>query len=158
MGAELTKELTGVLKNGWAYDDQEGILADVSIEAANARAPHVPYSLWHLLEHINFCQREILEQIEMDELPAYSFPDDFWPNTERDATTADWEDSVRQFFRDRDRLITIAQTADLRAGCRAKPEASVLHALFNIAAHNHYHMGEFAILRQVLQSWPEDRA
>lgn len=157
MEAELRKELTGLLKNGWAYENQEDILADVSIEAANERAPHVPYSLWHLLEHINFCQREILEQIELDQMPAYTFPDDFWPNSEREATAADWENSVGRFFRDREQLIAIAQTADLRAGCRAKPEVSVLHALYNIAAHNHYHMGEFAILRQVLQNWPEDR-
>ena len=154
----LRKELLMLLDNGRAYETQEAILAGFPARAINAFPPNVPYTPWHLLEHIRFCQQEILEQIEADEMPDYTFPDDFWPAPDARATPEMWNESVTQFFLDRDRLMDLAQEGDLAAPCRHNPDATLLHALFNIAAHNHYHFGEFAVLRSVMLTWPENRA
>lgn len=152
----LRTELLVLLNNGSAYDDPRDILADFPEDAINTTAPNVTYSPWQLLEHIRFCQQEILETIEAETMPAYSFDDDFWPGTGVTATAEQWNSTVRQFFADRERLMELARTADLEAPCRNNPKQSILHALMNIAAHNHYHFGEFAILRQVMGTWPAD--
>jgi hypothetical protein len=153
----LRIELGGLLDNGWAYEDPKAILANFPMEQINTFPPNVPYTTWQLLEHVRFCQQEILEQIEADDMPAYSFPDDFWPLKEAKATPEMWDDTVRRFFADRDRFMEMARCADLSSLCRNNTRATVLHALLNIAAHNHYHFGEFAVLRQVMNTWPEDR-
>lgn len=154
MEDHLRHELIGLLNNGWAYADPAEILADFPEEQMNSFPPNVPYTPWHLLEHIRFCQQEILEQIEAEVMPTYAFPDDFWPDRDAVATREMWDKSVRQFFHDRDRFMDIARREDLTSLCRNNDKASILHALFNIAAHNHYHFGEFSILRQVMQTWP----
>ena len=153
----LRDELHMLLDNGRAYETQEAILAAFPARAINAFPPQVPYTPWHLLEHIRFCQQEILEQIEAEGMPEYVFPDDFWPPRDATATPAMWNASIAQYFDDRDRLMELAREADLTAPCRNNPGVSLLHALFNVAAHNHYHFGEFAVLRSVMQTWPPDR-
>ena len=150
----LRTELLNLLNHGSAYDDPREILAEFPEEAINATAPNVTYSPCELLEHIRFCQQEILEMIEEDTMPTYTFPDDFWPGTGVTATPEQWDSTVAEFFADRERLMELARTADLEAPCRNNPNHSILHALMNVAAHNHYHFGEFAVLRQVMGTWP----
>lgn len=153
----LRKELPGFLNTGWAYDDPINILADFPLDAINTFPPNVPYTPWQLLEHIRFCQQEILEQIEAEVMPQYTFPDDFWPAPDTMATPEMWQQTVNQFFADRARFVEFSQTGDLASPCRNNLSVSVLHALLNIASHNHHHFGEFSILRQIMGTWPQDR-
>lgn len=155
MESHLRNELTGLLNNGWAYEDPRDILANFPEDAMNRFPPNVPYTPWHLLEHIRFCQQEILEQIEADVMPKYDFDTDFWPDRDAVATPEDWQRTVQRFFDDRERFMEMARSADLTSVCRNNSNATILHAILNISAHNHYHLGEFAILRQVMQTWPD---
>lgn len=149
----LRNELLFLLGNGGAHEGPRAILADYPVEAINTLPPNGDYSPWELLEHIRICQQEIIEQIEAEEMPTYNFPADFWPPKGTTASVSMWQSSVESFFADLAHFRHMAETADLAAMCRNNPEASVLHALFNIAAHNHYHLGEFAILRQTMGTW-----
>lgn len=146
----LREELLILLDNGNAYEKQEEILASFPMAHINTFPPNVLYTPWQLLEHICFCQREILEAIEAETMPKYVFPDDFWPPQDVIATPETWEESVARYFADRDRLKQLAHEGDLSAPCRNKPSATLLHALFNVAAHNHFHMGEIGLMRSVM--------
>lgn len=151
----LREELVGMMDNGWAHEGPALILADFPMERINDRAPNVPYSAWQLLEHIRFCQREVLEQIEAEVMPEYHWQTDFW-STEY-ASPERWQETLDGFFADKQRLQQIAREANLLEPCRHHKDRSVLHAILNVAAHNHYHLGEFSILRTVMQSWDPNR-
>lgn len=154
---QLREELIGLLDDGWAHAGPERLLADFPLDRINEYPPNAPYTPWHLLEHMRFCQQELLELIEAEVMPDYTWPDDFWPATDRMATAQEWTETLEAFFTDLQRLKDLAMQGDLMSPCRHNPKASLLHALFNIAAHNHHHLGEFAILRQVMGTWPADR-
>lgn len=155
--SNLRSELTGLLENGWAHEGPQSILADFPLDRINEFPPNVPYTPWHVLEHMRFCQQEVLELLLAEEMPAYTFPDDFWPSKDAVATAMEWQVSLNGFFADLARFQELARDADLAQNARNREDFSMLHAIFNIAAHNHYHLGEFAVLRQVMGTWPEGR-
>jgi len=150
----LKDQLPGLLDDGWAHAGPRTILANFPVDALNTRPPNVPYTPFQLLLHINFCQREILDMLVADELPTYTFPDDYWPTVPAMANERHWKDAVDQFFADRDALAEIAKSFDLTEPAKNYRQHTVLYAILNVSAHNHYHLGEFAILRQVMGTWP----
>lgn len=155
MDDQVRQELKGLLDTGWAHEGPLLILADFPMDRANEVAPGLPYSPWQLLEHIRFCQQEVLEQIEAEVMPSYNWKVDFW---RKDSATPEmWQESVNRFFADNARLQELALTAELHAPCRNRADVSILHAILNVAAHNHYHLGEFSALRSVMGTWPPRR-
>ena len=46
---------------------------------------------------------------------------------------------------------------DLLATIEGTPGHTILREVRVVGAHNAYHIGEFAILRQVMGTWPPDR-
>jgi hypothetical protein len=45
------------------------------------------------------------------------------------------------------------ESRDLSAPIPSNPAHDLLRSIYIIAAHNHYHIGEFAALRQVMGTW-----
>ena len=41
----------------------EAAVADFPAAAMNARAPNVPYTPWHLVEHLRLTQRDMIEYV-----------------------------------------------------------------------------------------------
>ena len=52
------------LVHGPSYMTFDDVVADFPMEHINTRPPNVPYTPWHLLEHMRIAQRDILEYIE----------------------------------------------------------------------------------------------
>jgi DinB family protein len=128
-------------------------------EAINARAPNVSYTPWHLLEHIRFAQTDILDYIRDRAYLAPAWPDEYWPAPDATATPGQFRESVERFKSDRAALreLVADPARDLLETIAGTPGHSILREIRIVGAHNAYHIGEFAILRQVMGSWPEDR-
>jgi hypothetical protein len=147
------------LVHGPSYMSFDDVVADFPMEHINTRPPNVPYTPWHLLEHLRIAQRDILEYIEDSEYRPPTWPDDYWPKADRQGDAAAWKKTVADFRRDRAALEKIA--ADLRvplgSALRYAPQHTVIRELLIAAEHNTYHIGELAILRQVMGTWPARR-
>ena len=70
------------LVHGPSYMTFDDVVADFPMKHVNTRPPNVPYTPWHLLEHMRIAQRDILEYIEDPEYRLPSWPDDYWPKPE----------------------------------------------------------------------------
>ncbi len=129
----------------------------------NTKPTNVPYSFWHLLEHIRITARDILDYVQGPGYRELDWPGDYWPA--QDATTgeAGWNATIEAIYRDLADLRAIANDPerDLTALARhanGNDTHTLLREILVVTDHNAYHTGEFAILRQVMNLWPEGHA
>jgi hypothetical protein len=146
------------LLRGTTQRNFEAAVQDFPAQAMNLRPPHVDYTPWHLLEHIRVSQWDILDYIRNPHYAARRWPEEYWPPKESTADVAAWNKSVEGFRADRQALADLIAdpNIDLLAPIAHTPGHSVLREVFLVAGHSAFHLGEFGILRQVMQTWPPD--
>ena len=134
------------------------VVRDFPPESMNVNPPLVDYTPWHLLEHLRGSQRDLLDYIRDPNYVAPHWPDDYWPAKGSTADASAWSESVAQFRTDRKALeaLLIDPNVDLLSPLAHTPGHTVLREIYLDIGHTAFHLGEFAILRQVMQTWPPD--
>jgi hypothetical protein len=103
-------------------------VADFPIERINSLPPNVSYTPWHLLEHIRIAQWDILEFTRDPDHVSPRWPEGYWPPPDE-------------------------QADEVYAPLGHATDYTVLREILLVADHNAYHIGEFAVLRQVMDTW-----
>jgi hypothetical protein len=149
------QQLLQLLRGGNAHMDLEQAIEDFPMEAINARPPNVPYSPWALLEHIRIAQWDILGFTRDPSHVSPEWPGGYWPPEGEEATPVKWAATVASLRSDMGALEAILQdpATDLYADLPHAEGYTVLREILLVADHNAYHLGEFAILRQVMGTW-----
>ncbi len=152
----LRAQLLTLLQGRGAHMPFDEAVADFPMEHINTRPPGVPYTMWHLLEHLRFAQRDILDFVREPGYEEPRWPDDYWPPRDAMADQAAWERTIAAFREDLVAVQALVSDAgnDLSAPLPYDRGYSLLREVLLVADHNAYHVGEFAILRQVLGAWP----
>jgi hypothetical protein len=152
----LRADLIRLLQADDAHMSFEDAVADFPDDAINRRPPNVGYTPWHLVEHLRLTQWDILEYIRDPKFVSPEWPIGYWPNPPTKATPAEFAASVAGFLADRSALgdLVADPASDLLAPIPHTPGPSLLREVRIVADHNAYHVGEFAILRQVMGTWP----
>lgn len=137
----------------------EDAVRDFPVGSINAVPPNVDYTPWGLIEHLRVGQRDILEYIRNPRYVSPKWPDEYWPPRGQQADATAWNRSLEQFRSDRKALYEVVAdpSTDLLAPMPRTPEHTVLREVFLVVGHSAYHIGEFGILRQVMQTWPASR-
>lgn len=160
--AEATRrELIFQLRSGDAHQSFADAVADFPAEAINVRPAHVDYSFWHLVEHVRYCQRDMLEYLREPSYEAGRFPDDYWPSPDATASEEQRHESVQRFMADLDEVeaFVMDPATDLwrQAPWAWEPGHTPLRTVMVMVDHNAYHGGEMGILRQVMGLWAPTR-
>jgi hypothetical protein len=136
-----------------SFDDA---IAQFPREYLNAKAPHVTYTPWHILEHLRITQWDILEFIRNPAYVSPEWPKGYWPAPDAEADVAMWEKTVTAFRADLQALRDLVNDprVDLYEPLPHGSGQTILREILLVADHNAYHIGEFAVLRQVMQTWP----
>jgi hypothetical protein len=152
----LRDQLLKLLRGGQAHMTFDEAVADFPLDQINRRPLHVPYTPWHLLEHLRITQRDILDFMCDPHYREPNWPDDYWPPQDQDASLADWTTTIDTFRADLAALVAMVDepATDLYALVPHGQGQTVLREILLVADHNAYHIGEFAILRQIMQTWP----
>lgn len=137
----------------------DAAVADFPAEAINAFPPNVPYTPWHILEHLRITQWDILDYIRNRSYVEPSWPEAYWPARDATATPEQFAATIDGFKSDNEALHDLVADAatDLLAVIPNTPGHTILRELRVVSDHNAYHIGEFAILRQVMGTWPPSR-
>jgi hypothetical protein len=155
----LRDQLLELIDGQGAHLPFEAAVAGFPDQAINERPPNVPYTPWHLLEHIRIAQRDILEYIRDRAYLAPSWPEEYWPAGDATATPGQWTATIAGIRADQQALrdLVADPATDLVATISGTPGHTILREVRLVGDHNAYHLGEFAILRQVMGTWPAGR-
>ncbi|MBK8026423.1 MAG: DinB family protein [Chloroflexi bacterium] len=152
----LRQQLANVLSERQAHMGFESAVAGFPMEHINTRPTGVDYTFWHLVDHLRFTQWDILDYIRNPKYEYTSWPDGYWPASDATTDAAGWQKTIDAFLADRAELVRIVRdpATDLYTQIpHGEPGHNVLREILVVADHNAYHVGEFAILRQVMQLW-----
>jgi len=156
----LREQVAGLLRGGHAHMPFAEAVADFPEEHINTRPPHVPYSFWHLIEHLRITQADILDYLTNADYQEPAWPQEYWPALDERASKREWDESVAQFERDLEAIVAIVadETTDLFATVPSNDEHTILREALIVADHNAYHFGELGILRQIEGAWGKEHA
>ncbi len=152
----IRDQLLALLRGGNAHMTFDDAVADFPLEHINTHPPQVPYTFWHLLEHLRLTQRDILDFIRN---PAYEYlpwPAGYWPAPDTQAEPVQWAKTIADFHADLqaiEALVKDRQT-DLTAPIPHAPDYTIFREILLVADHNAYHIGELGVLRQAMGLWP----
>jgi uncharacterized damage-inducible protein DinB len=156
------RALIELLRGKGAHADPLACVEDISAELAVRHVKGFPHSIAGLVFHMNYWMDYELRRIRGDR-PAY--PDhnsESFPSESSPASGPSWKQLQRQFA---------SLLADFAALANSSPEemqrqiasshardnklAGTLEAvLWQMVAHNSYHVGQIAMIRRMLNAWP----
>lgn len=151
----IRSELVFHLTKGHAHMPFVEAVADFPEEHINTKFTGGDYTFWHVLEHIRRTQEDILKFIVNDNYKEPEWPQDYWPAKDEKARMSDWEETVEKFAKDQEALVKIIEDpkTDLYTKFPHGTGQTVFREIWVIVDHNGYHLGEFAIMRQVFNAW-----
>jgi len=157
MQDEATRQqLVNMLMLRQAHMIFEDAVKDFPEEAINRKPQNLTYSYWHLLEHIRFCQYDILDYIINPDYKMHEFPAGYWRSEDETCTVEQWNQTIEQFYADRQALVDIVMNpeTDLQAQIpHAQEGHNIIREIIIVGQHNGYHIGEFGILRHIEGLW-----
>ncbi len=155
----VRKELLALLDGGNAHMGFAEAVADFPLEHVNSKPPHTPYSFWHFVEHIRIAQWDILEFIVNPGHVSPPYPEGYRPRPEEKIDEKGWRKSVAAVEADLAALKELVRDpkTELFTPIPHAPGYTIFREIVLAADHNAYHVGELAIMRQVMNIWPPDR-
>lgn len=153
----MPQALVELLRGQGAHADPIACIEDISADVANRRVNDFPHSIADLVFHMNYWMKYELQRIR-GERPKY--PEH---NAESFPTTAqDWEHLKRDFSWFLSEYAKIAELPHEELGRQLdsvcdgdKKVSGTLEAvLWQMVAHNSYHVGQIALIRRGLGVWP----
>ena len=154
----MREQLLALLRGGNAHLGFENAVADFPIGHINTKPPNVDFTPWHILEHLRIAQWDILEFIRNPDHESPKWPEGYWQDPTEQADEVRWQQTLDEFRADMKALqdLVANPNTDLYAPLPHAPGYTILREILVVADHNAYHIGEFAILRQVMNTWPEE--
>lgn len=151
----LRKELVFHLERGNAHMSFEEAVADFPEDKMNTVFTNGDYTFWHVLEHIRRTQHDILDFSVNPDYKELEWPKDYWPMKDEKATKEKWDTTIEHFIQDRDQLKKVIEDPefDLYKKIEGGTGQTIFREIVVVIDHNAYHIGEFAIMRQVLGAW-----
>jgi uncharacterized damage-inducible protein DinB len=156
------RALTELLRGKGAHADPLACVEDISAETAARQIEGFPHSIGQIAFHMNYWMSYELRRIR-GERPAYpEHASESWPAAGTPKHAQEW-DRLR-----RDLAWFLGQYAEL-ANCSEeemqreiesmhegdrKVAGSLESVLWQMVAHNSYHVGQIALMRRVFGVWP----
>ena len=147
----LEKLARYALSGKGAHVATKDVFSGLGWQAAGSKPRRVSHSLYQLLKHMSFWQDWVVQWLKGQSPVVPRHASGSWPAEAGPSNRRDWDKAVRQY---RDALVELergCRGADLSSRRGRKSRLEMLHA---IGAHNSYHAGQVAFLRQLLGKWP----
>lgn len=152
----VARELVALLEGSRSHMGFDDAVAELPFERVNDRPPTTPYSLWHFVEHIRIAQWDIIEFIRNPQHVSPDYPLGYRPAVGARIDAEGWLKSLEGVRHDLQELKVLAgdPATDLFTPLPHAPGYTIFQGILTAAAHNSYHIGELALLRQVMGLWP----
>jgi hypothetical protein len=153
--AALVAELTQLLTAGNAHATFDQALADLPAPLRNQAVPEVPYTIWHLVEHLRIAQWDIVEFCLDPAHKSPEWPKGYWPAKDSTVDEAGWQATLAQLKHDQQRFIDLLENpaTDLFKPLPHGDGQNILREALLIGDHGAYHTGEIILIRRLLKAW-----
>jgi hypothetical protein len=148
----IREHILYLLRDGGAHIDIETLISDFPLEVINRQVDKMPYSPWQVLEHMRIAQWDILEFSRNPDHVSPEWPNKYWPSADIIASHNDWQQTVKQFLKDRKEMEDMVedQATDLFASIPHGTGQTILREALLVADHNSYHLGVLVSLKRML--------
>jgi hypothetical protein len=148
-------ELAALLTDGNAHATFEHAVADLPAPLRNQTVPGVPYTIWHLVEHLRIAQWDIVEFTLDPHHQSPEWPTAYWPAKDSTVDEAGWRDALAAIAHDQQRFVDLLNdpATDLFTPLPHGDGQNVLREALLIGDHAAYHTGEIILLRRLLGAW-----
>jgi len=147
-----------LLRGKGAHADTVACVSELGPELAGKRLAGIEHTIWQLLVHMNYWMDYELRSIAGPEVPYPEHAAASWPSEDGPGSESSYSDEVRRFGDQIQRMVDLAgRLEDERSGARVVHSAkreTVEDVLWQMVAHNSYHVGQVAALRRALGAWP----
>jgi len=153
--AALVTELTKLLTAGNAHATFEQAIADLPAPLRNQAVPDVPYTIWHLVEHIRIAQADILEFCLNPHYVAPEWPASYWPDKALAVDDAGWQAALTAIRHDQQQFIDLLEdpATDLFTPLPHGDGQNIFREALLIGDRAAYHTGEIILIRRLLGAW-----
>lgn len=157
-----SRPLTELLRGKGAHADPVGCVEDLSAAVAARQVAGFPHSIGQLVFHMNYWMEYELRRIR-GERPSYpEHNSESFPPAPSPVDAEDW-DGLRKRF-----ALRLTEFGELAKSSReeldrkiegvhegdTKVAGSLEAVLWQMVAHNSYHLGQIALIRRALGVWP----
>ena len=149
---ELREQLVDLLVGRGAHAEVVAALEEFPVRLAGERPAGAAHSAWELLEHMRIAQWDILEFSKDARFESPAWPAGYWPKTAAPPDGKAWAKAIAGFKKDLRELIALVSDpeTDLFAPI-PHGEATLLHQALLVADHNAYHLGQFVLVKKLLE-------
>lgn len=151
------EQLVSFLTTAQAHMTFIEAVEDFPLDRINDFPTNVEYTSWMLLEHIRRTQKDILDFMIDPNYKEPKWPDDYWPKKEEKADEKIWNETISGFKSNLEKIVDLINdpATDLTKKVEKGTGQTIMREILLIIDHNSYHIGEFAVLRQIMGTWPK---
>jgi len=148
----LRKHILYLLKGGGAHLSFDEAVKRIPSRLRGVKPAGAPHTAWQLLEHMRRAQWDILEFSRNPKHVSPEFPDGYWPESETPPSASAWNQSLRAFRKDLQAMMALVSkpSTDLYARIPHGDGQTILREALLVADHNAYHLGQLALLANLL--------
>lgn len=159
MASRALKEL---LRGKGAHVDPIVCVEDLSAELAARQVTGFPHSIGQLVFHMNYWMDYDLRRIRGEKPPYPAHNSESFPDRPTPLDSRDWDELRKRFASLIDDSAALADSPEQELQREIEPthpshkeRAATLEAvLWQLVAHNSYHVGQIAMIRRLLGTWP----
>lgn len=151
----IRQQLTAVLQKSYAHADFDHAINQLDLNSAGIKLPHLPYSIWQLVEHIRIAQQDIVDFSENRNYKPLKWPEGYWPKENAPENEQKWQDSLQEIKKssaDFTALINDEQLDLLKPFPHGDGQNLFREAIL-IIDHLSYHTGQIVLIRRLLDNW-----
>ena len=134
-----------------SHVETKEVFSGLDWKAAGSKPRGAPHSIYQLLKHMSYWQDWVVAWLKGESPAVPRHASGSWPAEVRPSSRRDWDVSLKQFRRGLGILERACRGAALSPERGAAERFEMLHT---IGAHNSYHAGQVAFLRQLIGKWP----
>ena len=150
----VRKQFLDLLRGGNAHQHFAQATDKFSMALINTKLPGSDYTAWRLLEHMRIAQWDIVEFTRNAQHVSPPWPQGYWPAAGKTADAQDWAQTLAGLHSDLEAMCALVADphTDLSAPLAHAPEYTVAREALVLADHNAYHLGEFGLLRGIIEA------
>jgi uncharacterized damage-inducible protein DinB len=159
--AQMERVALELVEGRGAHVDPVGCIEDLRVEVACSKLGGFEHSICEIVAHLNYWMEYDVKRMRGTPDPYPAHAAESWPSSES-VREADWKKIIDR-FRELLRELESVCRSDASAWMKQAPATHASHErnastvgamIFQLIAHNSYHIGQIVDLRRALGAWP----